>query len=123
MLSQLSLLDPIVSQALPDLLTISYGELLDPDVYRWQNVSFADNDYQTLGNNVLTITPNGRALSGADITIALSGIPGVSSDPARAGFTRDDFGLEPPAPSLFGIGGPHSQVCVVVRRDHGPQYD
>ena len=99
---------PLLGQL--DIGTISYGDFKDPNVIRWGNVSFADNYYQEIGNSIFTATPNGRAIDGADINIPLSGLSGFSNVPARAGFTHDDFGIEPIAPSLFGIGGPHSRI-------------
>ena len=89
--------------------TVHYEDLFDPDVQRWNNVSFADNYYQKLGSAVFTLTPNGRSLFGvADIDVPLSGAGNI---PARAGFIQgvgnkaDQFGIAVP-----GIGGPHSRV-------------
>jgi hypothetical protein len=66
----------LIDRLEPDLKTISYGEFQDPNVYRWENVSFADNYYQELGNSIFTLTPNGRAIDGFDINIPLSGLSG-----------------------------------------------
>ncbi|MDH5669638.1 MAG: Ig-like domain-containing protein, partial [Nitrospira sp.] len=93
-----------------DLQTISYGDFKDPDVQRWDNVSFADNYFQQLGNDTLTFTPNGRAIDGFDINVPLSGTAPFSDGLARAGFTVDDLGISGVAPSLFGLAGPHSRV-------------
>ncbi|MDH5668189.1 MAG: putative Ig domain-containing protein [Nitrospira sp.] len=93
-----------------DLQTISYGDFKDPDVQRWENVSFADNYFQQLGNDSLTFTPNGRAIDGFDINVSLSGAAPFSDGLARAGFTKDDLGIPGVAPSIFGLAGPHSRV-------------
>ena len=89
---------------------MSYGEFLDHNVTRWENVSFFDNYYQELGNTTgITVTPNGRPIAGADINLALSGDP-KQGQLAQAGFTADDFGITGVAPYFLGISGPHSRV-------------
>jgi hypothetical protein len=76
-------------------LDIPYDDFKDPDVQRWENLGFFDNYYQTVARATgLTVTPNGRFIPGADISLFMDGL---------AGFTQDDFGF-------FGVGGPHSRV-------------
>ena len=63
----------------------------EPTVEVWENVTFADNYYQTVANpKGSTWTPNGRYVADADVNIKLDG---------RTGFTNDD-----------GRGGPHGNV-------------
>ncbi|MEL6165787.1 MAG: hypothetical protein AAFR37_19230, partial [Cyanobacteria bacterium J06628_3] len=63
----------------------------EPRVEVWENVTFADNYYQTVANpKGRTFTPNGRFVEGADVNVKLNG---------RAGFTSDN-----------GRGGPHSNA-------------
>ena len=116
-----------VANALGVSLDITYDDFQDPDVMRWNNVGFFDNYYQAVATgNVtlsapgvgsttlasLTATPNGRALTGADLEIQLDG---------AAGFTQDDFRASLPLISVlgipvvwggvdFGLGGAHSRV-------------
>jgi len=76
-------------------LDIPYDDFKDPDVQRWENLGFFDNYYQTVAKaSGFTVTPNGRFIPGADISLFMDGL---------AGFTQDDFGL-------FGVGGAHSRV-------------
>ncbi|MBL7187982.1 MAG: tandem-95 repeat protein [Phycisphaerae bacterium] len=78
----------------PRITTIPFSDFQDPDVTRWENISFFDNYYQTLANPdrsaSTTVTPNGRMIAGADVNELLDG---------RAGFTEDD-----------SYGGPHGRV-------------
>ena len=68
-----------------------FRDFEEPRVEVWENVTFADNYYQTVANpKGRTFTPNGRFVEGADVNIKLNG---------RTGFTKDD-----------GRGGPHSNV-------------
>ena len=58
-----------------------FRDFNEPTVQVWDNVTFADNYYQTLANpNGRTWTPNGRAIEGADVNIRLD---------RRTGFTED----------------------------------
>ena len=84
---------------------LPWGDFKDPDVTRWENVAYADNYYHTLASmNALglssgvVMTPNGRAVSNADLNLKLNGL---------GGFTHDDgvLGQFP-----LRAGGPHSRV-------------
>ncbi|MBN2293355.1 MAG: hypothetical protein JXM70_13080 [Pirellulales bacterium] len=62
---------------------LHYADFKDPDVERWSNIAFFDNYYQEVANPYgFTLTPNGRAIEGADINRQLDD---------RAGFTEDDL--------------------------------
>ncbi|MCB2039654.1 MAG: hypothetical protein KDH48_02045, partial [Rhodoferax sp.] len=107
-------------------LNIPYGDFKDPDVQIWDNVSFADNYYQTAAYEptsagpIVTATPNGRPLDPTP-----SAVPGDPSAPkiysqgdsaadidmlldSIAGFGFEDFSFLGGLPS--GFGGPHSRV-------------
>ena len=75
-------------------LFMQWADFNDPEVVRYEKVSFFDNYYQTLANpakaKVTTVTPNGRFVQGADYNTHLN---------AYAGFTNDDL-----------YGGPHGRV-------------
>ncbi len=101
----LSFKNLVTAFAVPDF-KIHFGDFFDPNVQVWDNIAFADNYYQTQASPTnLTATPNGRAIPGADLNLALDGL---------AGFTQDD--IKSPLLNLvldsdtFGIGGPHSRV-------------
>ncbi|MCB1095299.1 MAG: Ig-like domain-containing protein [Verrucomicrobiae bacterium] len=86
--------------------TLHFADFRDSTVQVWDNVAFADNYYQELGDpKSKTFTPNGASLPQADINVKLDG---------RAGFTQDDFkGTYLDFLDKAGIGGaagPHSRV-------------
>ncbi|MCC3410001.1 MAG: Ig domain-containing protein group 2 domain-containing protein, partial [Microcoleus sp. PH2017_10_PVI_O_A] len=54
---------PSLNLKLPNFLSTNFSDFYEPKVQVWNNVTFADNYYQTVANpNGLTATPNGRAL-------------------------------------------------------------
>lgn len=60
-----------------------FRDFHEPTVQVWENVTFADNYYQTVADPYgATWTPNGRFLEGADVNLRLDG---------RTGFTEDDL--------------------------------
>ena len=64
-----------------------FRDFNEPTVQVWDNITFADNYYQTVADpNGSTWTPNGRFIPGADVNILLNG---------RTGFTSDDRWGEP----------------------------
>ncbi len=86
--------------------TLNY---FDPQVQVWENVTFADNYYQT----ATTSTPKGRALvnaeSSADLQVHLGGVD-ESNNPipeSRVGFTLEDVGnnKNPHARTVAWYGG------------------
>ncbi|MDM9385690.1 PKD domain-containing protein [Chlorogloeopsis sp. ULAP01] len=59
-----------------------FRDFNEPQVQVWDNVTFADNYYQTVADpKGSTWTPNGRFIDGADVNMLLNG---------RTGFTEDD---------------------------------
>ena len=73
------------------IIGADFRDFNEPAVEVWDNVTFADNYYQTVANpNRIGGTPNGRAIEGADLNVQLDG---------RTGFTWDNR-----------IGGPHTKV-------------
>lgn len=86
-----------VNIPLPGLQTIlDFGDFNEPEVTVWDNVTFADNYYQTVANpNGSTWTPNGREINFADVNIKLDG---------RSGFNFDDL-----------KGGTHNRVLAWYR--------
>jgi DNA/RNA non-specific endonuclease len=73
-----------------------YSNFYEPPVQVWNNVTFADNYYQTSGNTdglggLTSATPNGRELVGADVNKDLTGLTGF--------FQHDN-----------GLGNTHSRV-------------
>ncbi|MEM6526258.1 MAG: DNA/RNA non-specific endonuclease, partial [Bacteroidota bacterium] len=80
-----------INLLLPGTTIRDYRDFDEPRVEVWENVTFADNYYQTVANpEGSTFTPNGRFVEGADVNVKLNG---------RAGFTSDN-----------GRGGPHSNA-------------
>ncbi|NET42566.1 DNA/RNA non-specific endonuclease [Okeania sp. SIO2B3] len=89
-----------------------FADFNDPEVQVWENVTFADNYYQTvpkLDPNLLELTgtPAGRLIENADLNVFL----GTNSDEnnyenSRAGFTRETDGI----PLLAGRGATHGRV-------------
>ena len=85
-----------------------FADFNEPEVQVWENVTFADNYYQTVPKlEELTATPAGRLIDNADLNVFL----GTNSDEenyqnSRAGFTRetDDLLL------LGGRGATHGRV-------------
>ena len=68
-----------------------FRDFNEPEVTVWDNVTFADNYYQTVANeNGISGTPNGREIEDADVNVHLDG---------RTGLTWDNR-----------IGGPHTRV-------------
>ena len=54
---------PSLNLQLPGFISTNFSDFYEPKVQVWNNVTFADNYYQTVANpNGLTATPNGRAL-------------------------------------------------------------
>ncbi|MDB5349719.1 MAG: repeat protein, partial [Planctomycetota bacterium] len=89
-----SLVEAVNSGKLNPDFSLGYGDLHDPVVTVWSNVTFADNYWQDAGStDKPTLTINGLEVAGADVNVALGG---------RAGFTQDDPGL--------GHGGPDRRV-------------
>ncbi|NJL77654.1 MAG: tandem-95 repeat protein, partial [Richelia sp. SM2_1_7] len=90
-----------------------FRDFYEPKVQVWDNVTFADNYYQTVADpNGITVTPNGRNIPGLPESetsknpqpAGLRFPPGGGTDytallNGRTGFTEDNR-----------IGGPHSQV-------------
>ncbi|MEB3341221.1 DNA/RNA non-specific endonuclease [Okeania sp.] len=104
-----------------------FGDFNDPEVQVWENVTFADNYYQTvpkLDPNFLelTATPAGRLIENADLNIFLGTNSAEENyENSRAGFTREtDGNFWPIAPSfpwefdkklpLAGRGAVHGRV-------------
>ena len=87
-----------IVQTLTDTASIKYGDLDDPQVTTWDNVTFADNYYQQAAGETeqdtdddlddLSFTVNGRAVAGADIDVRLGG--GPLANEHRSGFFADD---------------------------------
>ncbi|MFM8278539.1 MAG: hypothetical protein ACKN89_16415, partial [Cyanobium sp.] len=74
---------------------LSYADFKDPDVETWSNITFHDNYYQTVANEIGNPgTLNGRSILTADINLSLNG---------RSGFTTDDS-------STLGLGSSHERV-------------
>ncbi|MDC0836027.1 DNA/RNA non-specific endonuclease [Geitlerinema sp. CS-897] len=83
----------------PSLSFAGFGfpTFYEPEIQVWENVTFADNYYQTVPQlrNNLTGTPAGRAIPDADLNVFLGGTvqPEVSGnvrrEDSRAGFTRE----------------------------------
>ncbi|MGH7895051.1 MAG: hypothetical protein ACREQL_10295, partial [Candidatus Binatia bacterium] len=116
-----------VADKLGVALDIPYDDFKDPEVKRWANVGFLDNYFQTTAKGTIsigpvigptlsanvTLTPNGRSITGADIDYFLGGPP---TGTGQAGFTQDDYRLNVPIGPLlgfsadFGLRGPHSRV-------------
>ncbi len=56
---------PSLKLTLPKFVTTNFSDFYEPKVQVWNNVTFADNYYQTVANpNGFTATPNGRSLAG-----------------------------------------------------------
>jgi hypothetical protein len=54
---------PSLNLQLRDFISINFSDFYEPKVQVWNNVTWADNYYQTVADpNRLTATPNGRAL-------------------------------------------------------------
>jgi len=99
------------------LNTLDFRDFLDPNVTVWKGIGFADNYYQeasseNLVNEIpgtnfsITFTPNGRAISGADLNIPLnSADPDESLPFDQNGDRRSGF-----KDSIFDGGGPHQRV-------------
>lgn len=63
-----------------------FRDFHEPQVQVWDNVTFADNYYQTVADpNGSTWTPNGRFIDGADVNKLLNGKPGFTKDDLRGG--------------------------------------
>ncbi|WP_017659677.1 hypothetical protein [Baaleninema simplex] len=83
----------------PSLSFAGFGfpTFYEPEIQVWENVTFADNYYQTVPKlrNNLTGTPAGRAIPDADLNVFLGGtvqseVSGnVRREDSRAGFTRE----------------------------------
>ncbi|MBP0022028.1 MAG: DNA/RNA non-specific endonuclease [Cyanobacteria bacterium SBLK] len=67
---------------------LDYRDFYEPEVRVWENVTFADNYYQTVGGG---LTPNGREIDEADVNMSFNGLPGFEEE-------------------IFGIGGPHMRI-------------
>ena len=80
-----------VGLPLPGLGTVlDFKDFNEPSVTVWDNVTFADNYYQTVARETNTFTPNGREIDNADVNVKLDG---------RSGFNFD-----------LGFGGTHTRV-------------
>ncbi|MCC3428505.1 MAG: hypothetical protein JGK12_32545, partial [Microcoleus sp. PH2017_01_SCD_O_A] len=54
---------PSLNLQLPNFISTNFSDFYEPKVQAWNNVTFADNYYQTVADPAgLTATPNGRAL-------------------------------------------------------------
>jgi len=52
---------PSLNLTLPGLISTNFSDFYEPQVQVWNNVTFADNYYQTVADPTgLTATPNGR---------------------------------------------------------------
>ncbi|MEA5471933.1 DNA/RNA non-specific endonuclease [Spirulina sp. 06S082] len=67
---------------------LDYRDFYEPEVRVWENVTFADNYYQTVGRG---LTPNGREIEEADMNMSFNGLPGFEGD-------------------LLGVGRPHLRI-------------
>ncbi|MEA5471931.1 putative Ig domain-containing protein [Spirulina sp. 06S082] len=67
---------------------LDYRDFYEPEVRVWENVTFADNYYQTVGRG---LTPNGREIEEADVNMSFNGLPGFEGD-------------------LLGVGRPHLRI-------------
>ncbi|PPT05015.1 hypothetical protein CKA32_004457 [Geitlerinema sp. FC II] len=114
---------PNLKVSLPGLVETDFSDFYEPKVQVWENVTFADNYYQTVADpNSLSATPNGRSLSAfpqaeqdkdpqpaglerlnggqPDLEVLLGTRVGQDGrENSRLGFTRDDR-----------LGGPHQRA-------------
>ncbi|MEZ2246692.1 DNA/RNA non-specific endonuclease [Microcoleus sp.] len=59
---------PSLNLRLPGFISTNFSDFYEPKVQVWNNVTFADNYYQTVADPIgLTATPNGRSLAGLPI--------------------------------------------------------
>lgn len=71
-----------VDLILPGTTIFDFTDFNEPTVQVWDNITFADNYYQTLADpKGKTWTPNGRIIEDADVNVLLNG---------RTGFTKDN---------------------------------
>lgn len=101
---------------LPFVGGMGFSDFHEPKVQVWENVTFADNYYQTVPklNPSLfeyTATPSGRSIPNADVNVFLGTRAGEPNyENSRAGFTKEtDPGWVGPI-YLAGFGAVHKRV-------------
>ena len=89
-----------------------FGDFNEPEIQVWENITFADNYYQTVPKLdpsllELTATPAGRLIENADLNVFLGTNSAEENyENSRAGFTRETDGI----PGLAGFGATHRRV-------------
>jgi DNA/RNA endonuclease G (NUC1) len=89
-----------------------FGTFWEPPIQVWENVTFADNYFQTVPKlapnwTELTGTPAGRLIENADLNVFLGTHAGEENyENSRAGFTRETDGV----PGLAGMGATHGRA-------------